>query len=313
MQCHYCENTIDSEGGIRLGESDLFFCHSCYITYQTKETKMKYYLDTEFIEGPQRRRFLGIHYANTKPTIDLISIGIVSEELNEPAVGGGTLKERAYYAISKDFNLKEAWNRYQIKQVSGDARNRYPEGIKEYWIRENVLKPIFDELILKESNEVFDSYERQFLFNVSKDCIPVCGNDFTYKNFKALINKYGKTNNEIAEEIKYFCGPDFINGRNYTVPEFYAYYADYDWVVFCWIFGKMIDLPKGFPWYCRDLKQNFDVLAEHLNTERSFFTPKQWVEMVKEVHPDYPKQTNEHNALDDARWNKALHNFLNNI
>jgi hypothetical protein len=39
MQCHYCENTIDSEGGIRLGESDLFFCHSCYTTYQIKQMK----------------------------------------------------------------------------------------------------------------------------------------------------------------------------------------------------------------------------------------------------------------------------------
>jgi hypothetical protein len=303
MQCHYCENTIDSEGGIRLGESDLFFCHSCYITYQIKETKMEYYLDTEFIEGPQKRRFLGIHYANTKPTIDLISIGIVAED------------GREYYEISKDFNLKEAWNRYQLEPDNkvGARIGCLPNQKKVYWIRGNVLKPIFDELILKESNEVYNSLECYALFDIPDNYIPVCGNDFNYKNLKALINKYGKTNNEIAEEIKYFCGPDFINGRNYTVPEFYAYYADYDWVVFCWIFGKMIDLPKGFPWYCRDLKQNFDVLAEHLNTERSFFTPKQWVEMVKEVHPDYPKQTNEHNALDDARWNKALHNFLNNI
>jgi hypothetical protein len=311
MQCHYCENTIDSEGGIRLGESDLFFCHSCYITYQIKETKMKYYLDTEFIEGSQRRRFFGIHYANTKPTIDLISIGIVAED------------GREYYEISKDFNLKEAWNRYQLEPDNkvGARIGCLPNQKKVYWIRENVLKPIFEELILKESNEVFDSYERQFLFNVSKDCIPVCGNDFTYKNLKALINKYGKTNKEIAEDIKNFCKIENTNAKNpqanlkITDPniQFYAYYADYDWVVFCWLFGKMNDLPDGFPRYCRDLKQNFDVLAEYLNTERSFFTPKQWVKMVKEVHPDYPKKTNEHNALDDAKWNKALHNFLNNI
>jgi len=40
MHCHYCEKTIDLEGGIRLGESDLFFCHSCYQTYQQKESKI---------------------------------------------------------------------------------------------------------------------------------------------------------------------------------------------------------------------------------------------------------------------------------
>jgi len=308
MQCHYCEKTINLDSsGIRIGESDLFFCHSCYQTYQIKETKMKYYLDTEFIEGLQRIRFLGIPYANTKPTIDLISIGIVAED------------GREYYAISKDFNLKEAWNRYQLEpnNTVGARIGCLPTQKKVYWIRQNVLKPIFDELILKESNEVYSSSERQFLFNVPEDYTPVCGNDFSYKNLKKLIAKYGKTNKEIAEGIKDFCHfwKTLDSGRslqNHPI-EFYAYYADYDWVVFCWIFGKMIDLPTGFPMYCRDLKQNFDVLAEHLNTEGGRFTPKEWVEMVKETHPDYPKQTNEHNALDDAIFNKALHKFLDKI
>ena len=260
---------------------------------------MKYYLDTEFIEGPQRRRFLGIHYANTKPTIDLISIGIVAED------------GREYYEISKDFNLKEAWNRYQLEPDNkvGARIGCLPNQKKVYWIRGNVLKPIFDELILKESNEVFDSYERQFLFNVSKDCIPVCGNDFTYKNFKALINKYGKTNNEIAEEIVSFTR-NYSENKNeiWDKPEFYAYYADYDWVVFCWIFGKMIDLPKGFPWYCRDLKQILDEKQSELIKNHGNIN----VVQIKEFD-GYPKQTNEHNALDDARWNKALHKFLDNI
>ena len=37
--------------------------------------------------------------------------------------------------------------------------------------------------------------------------------------------------------------------------EFWSYYADYDWVAFCWLFGKMIDLPRGYPKYCLDIKQ----------------------------------------------------------
>lgn len=28
---------------------------------------------------------------------------------------------------------------------------------------------------------------------------------------------------------------------------------------------------------------------------------------------DYPKQTNKHNALADARWNRQLYNFLNTL
>ena len=71
-------------------------------------------------------------------------------------------------------------------------------------------------------------------------------------------------------------------------PEFWGYFADYDWVAFCWLFGCMVDLPNGWPMYCRDLKQ----LADSLDKPR-FEGPK-----------------GEHNALEDARWNKAFYEYL---
>lgn len=37
--------------------------------------------------------------------------------------------------------------------------------------------------------------------------------------------------------------------------EFYGYYSAYDWVLFCQLWGRMIDLPKSFPYYCIDIKQ----------------------------------------------------------
>lgn len=74
-------------------------------------------------------------------------------------------------------------------------------------------------------------------------------------------------------------------------PEFWAYYADYDWVVFCQLFGTMMDLPKNFPMYCRDIKQECDRLG----------------------NPKLPEQgKGEHNALADARWNKQAYYFLQN-
>ncbi len=74
-------------------------------------------------------------------------------------------------------------------------------------------------------------------------------------------------------------------------PEFWGYYADYDWIVFCQIFGAMVDLPKGWPMYCRDIKQLCDSLG----------------------NPKLPKQaSSEHHALNDARWNKLAHEFLTN-
>lgn len=74
-------------------------------------------------------------------------------------------------------------------------------------------------------------------------------------------------------------------------PEFWAYYADYDWVVFCQLFGRMIDLPKGFPMYCRDLKQEIDRLG------------------IKDHAALKSLKTNEHHALADARWNKAVYEY----
>ena len=86
---------------------------------------------------------------------------------------------------------------------------------------------------------------------------------------------------EIAAGILGFVGTD--------KPEFWGYYCDYDWVVMCQLFGTMMDLPKGWPMYCRDLKQ---VLDENGN-------------------PRIAKQgVGEHNALADARWNKSVWEFL---
>lgn len=251
---------------------------------------MKYFLDTEFIEGTQKV-FSFFSKIETKPTIDLISIGIVSED------------NREYYAISKDFNLKEAWNRFQLKKETiihkGKNNGKYSEEreVKEYWIRNNVLKPIFDEFYIK-------------VFNTD---MPT----FNYQSFKYLINKIGKSNKEIAKEVIEFAQGDPVERTN---PEFYTYYGAYDWVVFCWLFGKMIDLPRGFPMFSKDLKVMLNDKIKKLSL--NFW--KTWIHQYDKllsfddklqfikVSLDYPSQNNLHNALDDAKWNLKLYNFIKN-
>ena len=237
---------------------------------------MKYFLDTEFIEGTQT--VLSIF--KTKPTIDLISIGLVCED------------GREYYAISKDFNLKEAWNRYDIKRMSslggiGDSNNT----MKVYWIRENVLVPIFKELAEKEASKTKSPLH-----------IP-----FNYKNMKYLILKYGKHNSEIAEEIKEFVYK--AKDLNEVDPQFYADYCNYDWVVFCWLFGRMIDLPNRFPYYCNDIQQ----VKLHTYNSIKFgifhVSYKDWGNRIKQ-YKSYPVNNNLHHALYDARYDRNLYNFL---
>ncbi len=266
---------------------------------------MKYFISTKFIEGSQKERFpFSLFRKETKPTIDLISIGIVAED------------GREYYAISKDFNLKKAWNRLQISETESWGINDKRNNI--YWVRENILNPIFEELVNKDLN-----YDKIRILEVI--------NNFSFKYFKYLINKYGKTNKQISEEIKDFVSQKQLlkigidhygftsnalethEGRiacikhNFNQPEFYGYYSDYDWVAFCWLFGKMNDLPDGFPMYCIDLKQEMDRIEKSYNTKDSNL-----IFRAKDL-PNYPKQTNEHNALEDARWNKKLYDFLQTI
>ena len=73
----------------------------------------------------------------------------------------------------------------------------------------------------------------------------------------------------------------------------------------------MMDLPKGFPMYCNDLKQMFD--------EVIFLKTKEYNLSIGDVANiykrkiTYPKQTNGHNALADAKWNFELYKFLQTI
>lgn len=273
---------------------------------------MKYFYDTEFIEHKQKKRFLGIPIGETKPTIDLISIGIVCED------------GREYYAISKDFNLKEAWNRYDLKteQVYGDMRNVFPEGkkTKVYWIRENVLKPIFVELFILDFGMNYEAIKED-------NALSTIANKMTYSWLKELIKKHGKTNKQIAKELKYFIYEkedvlynkqelDFDSvGDVKSKIQLYGYYSAYDHVALCWLFGKMIDLPKGFPMYTIDLKQELDKLYQSKKDEYYLHKREIGKNFISKIslHPDYPKQTNEHNALADAKWNLKLYNFINKI
>jgi len=101
-----------------------------------------------------------------------------------------------------------------------------------------------------------------------------------------LVNNEKLSNDSIAATIRGWIGTD--------KPIFYGYYCDYDWVVFCWLFGRMIDLPENFPMYCIDLKQMMD--------ERG---------LTKEWKQKYcPDPINEHNALADAKWNKRLYDAI---
>lgn len=121
-------------------------------------------------------------------------------------------------------------------------------------------------------------------YAVNSECPFEEANEWVAANVLPHINaSHGIPLSKIREDLISFCG---------DTPVFWGYYADYDWVVFCQIFGTMVDLPKGWPRYCRDIKQWCDSLG----------------------NPKLPLQlSTEHNALNDARYNRQAFHFLDEI
>jgi hypothetical protein len=93
---------------------------------------------------------------------------------------------------------------------------------------------------------------------------------------------------QIATEIK-----ELVLARG-DKPEFWAYFADYDWVALCQLFGRMVDLPEGFPFWCRDLKQ----MMAHFGVKKD--------ELPSEEGP-------EHSALADARWVRKAYLYVQQV
>jgi hypothetical protein len=158
--------------------------------------------------------------------------------------------------------------------VAEDGREYYAinrgcnlrKAIQNGWLEDNVFIPIYREFIHGDIRNMFPE---------------------SLSSLKYVFKKYGKFTPEISSDILSFIGDD-------NTPEFYGYYADYDWVVFCWIFGRMIDLPDHFPMYCKDLKQMMDDKG----------LSKKW------KSENCPNPIGEHNALVDARWNKKLYETI---
>ena len=84
---------------------------------------------------------------------------------------------------------------------------------------------------------------------------------------------------------------DFFDPTDYGKPELWAWCGAYDWVVFCQIFGTMMDLPQGYPHYIHEFQQMLDTLGI--------------------TDDELPQQeSGAHNALEDARHLKRLWGYV---
>lgn len=144
------------------------------------------------------------------------------------------------------------------------------------------LEPISIAVVAEDGREFYAVVEE---FDVSR------ADPWVIKNVIPKLPPRGtpcwmsKTN--IASNLRTF----IENGK--TIPEFWAYFADYDWILFVWLLGgRMVDLPKDWPKFCLDLKQSMVTLGISKNQLPSI------------------DANNQHDALVDARWGMSALTWL---
>jgi hypothetical protein len=92
---------------------------------------------------------------------------------------------------------------------------------------------------------------------------------------------------EMRARVEAFIGDD-------PKPQIWAYFADYDWVLFCRLWGMWSNMPPAIPKCCMDLKQ----WAVQLDIDSATFKAA------------VPQEGAMHCALADARWNRQLWDYL---
>lgn len=98
---------------------------------------------------------------------------------------------------------------------------------------------------------------------------------------------FGVSKRHIKDHVE-----SFLTSKGKHNNELWGYYADYDHVVLAQLFGRMVDMPEGVPWYTLDIKQEAHRLG------------------IWDLADRVPQDSTEHHALNDARWNKKAWEFL---
>jgi hypothetical protein len=94
---------------------------------------------------------------------------------------------------------------------------------------------------------------------------------------------------QIAQELVEFCGPK---------PEFWAWFGAYDWVALCQLYGRMLDVPVGWP-------NLFNEVVHFAKGKYSSGYAPNFKAMFANTAP--------HNSLADAVWTKAVWEHVNGL
>jgi hypothetical protein len=166
------------------------------------------FYDTEFIE--------------TGTTIDLISIGMVTDD------------GREYYAVNGD--LDDTTNHDPDLHGGYIGNTPWDRIMAEPWLVKNVVP----SLPLRDRKQLDRHLNGVPLF-APRPVLDFVRLDHTHTSVKPR--------QVIANEVR-----DFLRAAGDDV-ELWAWYGAYDHVALCWLWGRMIELPDGVPMWTNDLRQ----------------------------------------------------------
>ncbi len=104
-----------------------------------------------------------------------------------------------------------------------------------------------------------------------------------------------RTRQQIADEVRSFILAPYLESDHVVEIELWADYAAYDHVALAQLYGRMIDLPDGFPMFTRDVQD----YARHLAVEGEYLPQ--------------PADDADHHALADAHLTRSRWRFLHQV
>lgn len=164
---------------------------------------------------------------------------------------------REYYAV--------------VEEVGDDENDLYGRIVRERWLMENVVSQLPLKVDEKGKPRIVlptNVYPQNPRFSLDLDHPAVLPLHIIAKQVKAFLLRPSEP------------------------MELWTYYGAYDHVVMSWLWGPMVNRPKGIPMFSMDLMQ--------------------WATQLGLDDSTFPKQEGApHNALEDARWTKQAWEYLN--
>lgn len=168
------------------------------------------------------RAFYDAEFIEDGSTIELISIGIVTDD------------GREYYAVNGD--LDDATNHDPDLRGGYIGKTPWDRIMAEPWLVKNVVP----SLPLRDRKQL-DRHLKGVPLFAPRPVLDFVRLDHTHTTVKPR--------QVIANEVR-----DFLQAVGPGL-ELWAWYGAYDHVVLCWLWGRMIDLPAGIPMWTNDLRQ----------------------------------------------------------